>query len=236
MLGITPIQTEKRFEVLAVQLREEIMAGEFKAGDLLSERYLMQRSQLSRGSVRDALRVLEAQGLVETRRGRNGGSYVVESGVGTIVESVDAYVKNGNPPLQAVMDTVELLEPGLARLAATYRTEEDILEMAAAIATMEVTSDSAGFVAQNTVWHLALARATHNPILIAIYQPIGSALLHPASDEFLDAEMRAVVVLAARRILDAVSEGNAGLAEARMRKHVQAYHAILAEAEQPSGA
>lgn len=229
MLGITPIRTEKRFEVLAEQLREEIMIGDFKAGDLLSEKYLMKRSQLSRGSVRDALRVLEAQGLVETRRGRNGGSFVVESGVQTIVESVDAYVKNGNPPLQAVMDTVELLEPGLARLAAMYRTAEDIDAMDKAIEKLGQIDDSTEFIRQNAAWHMSMANATRNHILIAIYQPIGSALLHPASGTFLDAAMRAAVVGAARKIFEAIAEGNPGLAENRMRKHVTAYHDILKE-------
>lgn len=222
------MQTEKLFEALADQLRAEIMAGEFTVGDLLSEKYLMERSQLSRGSVRDALRVLEAQGLVETRRGRNGGSFVVESGVKTIVQSLDAYLRNGNPPLRAIMDTVELLEPGLARLAAQNRTAEDIEAMKVAVGTMADTHDRTEFVHRNSDWHIAMARAAHNPILLAFYQPIGSTLLHPDSDDFLDANMRELVVFAASRILEAIAAGDAELAGSRMQKHVDAYHAIRA--------
>ncbi|WP_189682182.1 FadR/GntR family transcriptional regulator [Seohaeicola zhoushanensis] len=236
MLEIKPVQTEKLFEVLAAQLRDEIMAGEFTSGDLLSEKYLMERSQLSRGSVRDALRVLEAQGLVETRRGRNGGSFVVESGVQTIVQSLDAYLRNGNPPLRAIMDTVELLEPGLARLAAQNRTPEDIDAMRDAIQSMADTDDRTEFVRRNSDWHIAMARAAHNPILMAVYQPIGSTLLHPHTNDFLDADMRAVVVAAARRILDAIADGDATLAFSRMQKHVDAYHAIRNELDAAASA
>lgn len=231
MIKITPIQVEKRFEILAMQLREEIISGEFNAGDLLSEMYLMERSGLSRGSVRDALRVLEAQGLIETRRGRNGGSYVVESSVQTIVESLDAYIKNGKPALNMIMDTVQLLEPGLARLAAINRTAGDIVAMSAAVENMSKTDETHEFVRRNTAWHMAMAQATHNSILGAIYQPIGSALLYPRPTDFLNAKMCAETVNAARKILEAIVMGNPGLAQHRMHKHVNAYHQILKSAE-----
>lgn len=78
------------------------------------------------------------------------------------------------------MDTVELLEPGIAKLAAAYRMDEDLEEMDAAIDRMQQATDKDEFIGSNVEWHVAMAKAKRNPILVAIYQPIVPSPLHPA--------------------------------------------------------
>lgn len=234
MVTIKPVHSEKAFETLAARLREQIITGQFEEGDLLSEQSLIAQSKLSRGSVREALRMLEAQGLIETRRGRNGGSFVVQPGVRPVVDSLDSYIRNGNPPPRAINETVELLEPGLARLAALHRTDADIAAMQQAIAALSEADSPRAFIKRNAAWHLAMAQASQNPILCAIYQAIGSDLLNPRNEDFLSADQRAAVILAATKILKAIEQRDPALAARRMARHVEAYHALLEDQTAPA--
>ena len=78
MIDLSPVFVPKAADVLADTLREQILNGRLGVGSLLpNERELSERAGLSRTSVREALRILEVEGLIATRTGRNGGSEVV---------------------------------------------------------------------------------------------------------------------------------------------------------------
>ena len=78
MIDLSPVFVPKAADVLAETLREQILNGRLGVGSLLpNERELSERAGLSRTSVREALRILEVEGLIATRTGRNGGSEVV---------------------------------------------------------------------------------------------------------------------------------------------------------------
>lgn len=227
MIQIGQIQTERSFQALAAQLKAQIICGALQPGHLLNEAELVEQSGLSRGSVREALRVLETQGMLATRRGRNGGRVVVLPGVAPVVDSLDTYMRSGNPPPQAVRETVELLEPGMAALAARNRTEDDVAAMRAAVDLLAATPDRAGFIARNADWHRAMSEATGNPIIGAIYAAIGPGLLDPKLEGFVTEQVRRDVIHAARRILDAIVARDSALAADRMARHVAAYHRLL---------
>lgn len=227
VIKVQQVLIEKSFEALAAQLKSQILNGDLPPGEILNERMLTEQSGLSRGSVREALRVLETQGLLETRRGRNGGRMVIAAGVQPIMESLDTYIRNGNPPAGAIRETIELLEPGMAAIAARNRTSADVAAMTAAIDQLAATRDPADFIHRNADWHQALVRATGNPILGAVYAAIGPGLLDPRLETFVTDAVRADVLHAARQILAAIIAGDAALAARRMTRHVDAYHRLL---------
>ncbi|WP_323042860.1 FadR/GntR family transcriptional regulator [Gemmobacter sp.] len=225
---IEPVIQEKSFEALASQIKAQIMDGSIAAGEMLNERALIDLSGLSRGSVREALRVLETQGLVETRRGRNGGWVVVRPGTRIMLESLASYIRQGNPTLRVLMETVEMFEPAMAALAARHRTREDIAAMAEAIGAMENAPTSEAFIQMNGRWHVRLADSARNPIIAALYRALGPSLLDPRVEGFVTAEVRANVIHASRAILQAITDQDERLAADRMRKHVAAYFQLLA--------
>lgn len=227
MIKIEQVQTVRSFEALAAQLKAQILSGARPAGDVLNERSLIEQSQLSRGSVREALRVLETQGLLETRRGRHGGRMVIHTGVAQIADSLDTYIRNGNPSPRSIRETVELLEPGMAALAARNRTQNDIVAMRNAVCIMANTQDRAEFVTRNADWHREISKATRNPIFGAIYAAIGPGILDPRLQGFATQTVRTAVSHAAERILAAIIEGDENLASRRMTKHIEAYHRLL---------
>jgi DNA-binding FadR family transcriptional regulator len=127
ILDIAPVNVPKAADVLAGILREKILDGELQEGvDLPHERDLCAQAGLSRASVREALRILEGEGLIATRLGRNGGSAVVRPTIATIERSVGIFIRGQGIRLEAVLETRAAIEPPSARFAAQHRTDADI--------------------------------------------------------------------------------------------------------------
>ena len=94
-LNLGPVKIPRAADVLANQLRDEIVGGRLADGEMLpNERELADSSGLSRSSVRDALRMLELEGLIVTKQGRNGGSRVCKPGRDTIVKTVSLFISS----------------------------------------------------------------------------------------------------------------------------------------------
>jgi hypothetical protein len=228
LVRLGPIRIQKGFESLAENLAEQILNGEIKPGDLLpNERALISVSGLSRGSVREALRVLETQGLVATKLGRNGGRVATPPGGETFRRSIEFFIRGHSIPLSGLIETVEILEPNLAMLAAKHRNEGDILELKAASRKLAATKSPGPFVKANAHWHKAMAKASHNPLLIAIYEAFGDDLLNPRIKGYISDEIRREVVRAVNHVEDAIVAGDAEAARRRMARHVEAYRASI---------
>ena len=241
MAKLGPIRIRKGFESLAENLAEQILTGKFKQGELLpNERVLGELSGLSRGSVREALRVLEAQGLVHTTLGRNGGRMASPAADESLRRSIGFFARGRRISLQTMMETVEVLEPNLAQLAAKNRDDEDIARLRAASIKLRATTTPGRFVNANVRWHSEMAKASHNPLLIAIHDSFGPELLNPRISGFISEEIRASVVHAVERIELAIVEGDAEAARRRMARLVEAYRASVEaatarSAEAPKG-
>ena len=228
MIRVDPIRIQKGFEALAETLAEQILAGNIKCGDLLpNERELVTASGLSRGSVREALRVLETQGLVLTKLGRNGGRVATPPGTETFRRSIEFFIRGHSIPLSVLMETVEILEPNLAQLAAQHRNEEDIGQLKVASQKLAATKSPGNFVKANARWHNAMAKASHNPLLIAIYEAFGADLLNPRIKGYVSDEIRGAVIRATHHVELAIIAGDAEAARRRMARHVAAYRASI---------
>lgn len=225
-MKIGQIKSQKGFEALAEKLREQILNGTIPPGQVLNERELVEESGLSRGSVREAFRVLETQGLVSTRRGRHGGRVALQLDGNALKDSLELFIRGQQLPMSVLTETIEVFEPGLAELAARHRNDEDIAALTALLDTLERTSSPLRFIKVNLQWHQAVARASHNPILTLVYNVIGPELMTP-NRAFVTRQIRADTQNAERLILDAIVEGDAEAARRRMEKHIRAYREQL---------
>lgn len=224
------IQGRKTYRILADHLREQILSGHIPEGSPLpNERDLCDTAGLSRGSVREALRMLEVEGLLSIKSGRNGGSTIRLPGSDLISRSVGAYVRGQRLAFDAVLEVREALEPSLASLAALHRTEEDMRAIAnAAAATEAAGEDNAAFIAANDRWHWAVAQSSHNPLLIAMVEAIGDLLHRSNVVGFVSAPVREAVIRAHARIEDAIRAGDPEAAARRMARHVRSYRQQVA--------
>ena len=224
MSEIGPVKAEKSFEILAARLRERILSGAIPAGENLpNERELGDQTGLSRGSIREALRVLEAQGLVATKAGRNGGRVALQPSAEFLQGSIEFFVRGRQIPFAQLTETKEALEPVLAALAAEHRTDHDLAALEAIgdrLASSTVASD---VHAANAEWHLAVAHASHNLLLVAVAQALGPLIHDPHVEDFASPEIRDAVMRAHGRIHQAIVDRDADAAHRRMARHVRAY-------------
>src|ERR1700742_674773 len=124
---LTPVDVPKASDVLARELRERILSGELAEGIALpAERELVKQTQMSRATVREALRILEVQNLVRVKTGRAGGGFVQRPTTKPMANSVSMLIRGQRIKLADLMETREALEPFCAELAARKHTEEDL--------------------------------------------------------------------------------------------------------------
>ena len=226
---VETISVPKASDVLASRLRDLILAGEIQPGELLpTERELVDDSGLSRSSVREALRVLEVEGLITTRPGRTGGSTVQLPGRGAIARSMQLFVRSHAVRLEALLECRSGVEPFLAGLAAAKRSEEELNAIRDIHARFVASVDDVpAYKKLNLDWHLAIARASGNEVLIALMEAISQPIFDAAAyQEVTTPSLRREAVKAHGAILKAIEDGNAELATSRMAKHLNAYAEI----------
>ncbi|WP_342641076.1 FadR/GntR family transcriptional regulator [Rhodoligotrophos ferricapiens] len=230
---IEPIIVPKASDVLANRLRSMILGGKLATGaSLPTERELVTETGLSRSSVREALRILEIEGLITTRPGRTGGSVVTLPGRASIVRSMELFVRTHGVRLEALLECRIGLEPFLARLAARNCTEAALQEIRRLhkefIASVD---DVPRYKRVNLEWHLAVARASCNEPLIALMEAIAEPIMDAAGyQQVTTDEIRRKTVRAHEKILRAIESGDEDAAFNAMERHVSAYGKIVREA------
>ncbi|RMF35442.1 MAG: FadR family transcriptional regulator [Alphaproteobacteria bacterium] len=172
-------------ETLAARLAATILDGEAAIGSALpSERALMERHGVSRATVREALRALGAQGLIEIRRGRKGGSFVTAPPPQLVEQTLRLHLR---APQTGAADLALLrmaLEPAAAAAAARNRTALQLAALEGACGRCEAQMrDPAEFVQQVASWYHALAEAAGSPPLT----PMLAALAEARADRLRDA-------------------------------------------------
>lgn len=224
--GIERVSVPKASDILAEQLRDMILNGAIANGaSLPPEREIVENSGLSRSSVRDALRVLEVEGLITTRPGRAGGSTARLPGRESVARPMELFVKSHEMKVESLLDCRLAVEPFLAARAAMNRTEKELKEIQMLHEKFLATRDNIGeYKRFNLEWHLAIARASHNELLIALMEAIANPILDAAGyQQVTTAKIREAAKLAHTAILEAIVDQDADLAYQRMGKHLNAY-------------
>jgi GntR family transcriptional repressor for pyruvate dehydrogenase complex len=237
MLDLSPVNVPKAADVLAKILREKILDGDLAEGvDLPNERELGTQAGLSRASVREALRILEGEGLIATRVGRHGGSAVVRPSSATIERSVGIFIRGQRIRLDAVLETRSAIEPPSARFAAMHRTQADLADMQNAHLRLQRASEAGdipGYMRANLDWHVQVVRASHNELLIAFIVAVSQSVYAATDLEgFNSIGVRNAVILAHQKVMEAILARDGDAAARRMERHVGAYIADVKKTTQ----
>jgi hypothetical protein len=216
--------------LLADRLRELILRGRFTPGSMLpTERELSAQSGLSRGSVREALKILETEALIEIRTGRSGGARVTTPDRGSLVRTVEVFIRTNVLSLKELLDCRTAVEPKLATLAARFRSTSDIdilrerhVEFVASL------QDAHQYRIANFDWHLAVARASQNQILTAVMEAIAQPVLEATGfGQMTTQEHRRLAVQDHGAIVDAIERQDEAAAGRLMEAHLAPYSAII---------
>jgi GntR family transcriptional regulator, transcriptional repressor for pyruvate dehydrogenase complex len=159
-----PVQQLRAHEYVAEQIRRQIALRLVCPGEALpSERELAAMFGVARRTVQQAVRSLEGEGLVEARRGRFGGTFVLESRDNKqTLNELTSRVLRRRDELVELLDYRRLLEPAIARLAAESARLSDLTTIRAALRGMAIAPTEPEYMRFDTDFHVAVAAATHN--------------------------------------------------------------------------
>ncbi len=159
-------RARQRAEAIQTALRAQIVESNLPFGARLpEERELARQFDTSRATVRAALTALEREGLIERRQG--SGTYVAFAPEADL-NSFELRVPSVSPI--DVMEARRVLEPGLAELVVRRITAEDLDRMAACLKAMENARDQTAFKMAGYSFHLEIARASRNPLIVVMYE------------------------------------------------------------------
>jgi DNA-binding FadR family transcriptional regulator len=206
---------------LAEHLRERIVDGDFEPGDRLpGESDLGAEFDVSRSTVREAIRLLEAQKLVVTTRGTTGGSFVAEQSPDRIHDelgtSIDLLLTNDSLTVEQIIEARRLLEVPAVALAASRRTEDDLDALRGAL--------DEGRSANQRFHELVLA-ASGNPLVAVMTAPLFHVIQARVRRDRGGADFWTRVEAEHRELLDHIEAGDGEAAAEAMERHLDALSA-----------
>jgi GntR family transcriptional repressor for pyruvate dehydrogenase complex len=220
------VRKNKVYEEVARQI-ERLILKKLKPGDKLpSERELAEMLQVSRSSIRDAIRGLELMGLVEPRQG--AGTIVREISADTLVNPFANALKHKQALVSELLDFRKMLEPSLAARAATHASSDEIAEMEEILQRQEVKLlRDETTIAEDAEFHYAIALASGNSVVLKVLD-ILMDLLRDTRERSLQVDGRPKKSLAGhRRILAAIKRQDGEAAKAAMRRHIEDVEEIV---------
>lgn len=228
-ISFTRLRIPKGSELLARQIRDAILGGNLMEGDMLpSEKELMAQLGLSRATVREGLRLLEAEGLITTRSGRGGGSVVQRPGQGGHTRSLTTLLQFDGSTLNDLFEAWSALIPVCGRLAAEHIKPEQLDKLRHHLDKMAKTLDNArDFTALVVRFHMLIADATNNAVLRIYYNSLAELTYQQIQHvPFTSLEMRGAVA-ACRGILQAMNKSDGARAEYLLAQHMEAVGADI---------
>lgn len=119
-------------------LKQAILSGQFKSGDKFPrEDEIAASFKVSKVSVREALRDLEGEGIIEKRRGLFGGNFVIQPGIDKMSDLVENYYQFGTVTAEELLECGRMLEPTMVSLGVRRRTDKDLDKMSVNIQERE---------------------------------------------------------------------------------------------------
>jgi GntR family transcriptional repressor for pyruvate dehydrogenase complex len=222
-----PVKKTKVYEEIVVKIKDMLEKGRLKSGDQLpGERELSEVFQVSRSSVREALRTLETQGYLESRQGE--GTYIASRPVESLVSPLASVIFSEKDSQIELFEMRRLIEPQLAYLAAERATEEEIARMETALALQEqaIAKGETG-TEVDKAFHYLMAKATNNKVLLRLTDHMRD-LLAESRDKYLQVEGRPEKSIARhRQVLDAIKARDGERAARVMLDHVVDIEACL---------
>ena len=227
-----PIKTSRASEDVFAQLKTSILSGMFKSGSKLpSERELTEAFGVSRGVIREAIRMLELSGFLSIRQGHGGGAYVTDLTLSHVSNAFLDLFQTNTLSMAEVAQVRMFIEPEVARLAAINFTDEHARQIDQAEARE----------------HGAYRSLTDQ---IACLTTVHKVLANICGNQFFEAIVRSMLKITAEmvqkvvpdpyalhgpgehvQLIEAVKAGNAPTAEAEMRRHLKDFMVSMVELE-----
>jgi DNA-binding FadR family transcriptional regulator len=228
----TPAEPQRAFDIIASQLRDRLKTGELRPGDRLpAERELGEHFQVSRNTLREAVRMLEVTGLVEVRRGVAGGVFVADANHAMFTRAISDLMTLSPIDLSDLLEVRLWLGGTIARVACERGTEADFDVLTENINEAQRLGEAGDWEARSEVNHEflnLLAMACHNPILLMVQRSITDvvrefvATVGPTRDTRL--------LPSKRKLVKALRQRDPDAAAVQMDAHINLVNGLWAKA------
>jgi GntR family transcriptional repressor for pyruvate dehydrogenase complex len=227
---ITPIKKMRVHEEIADRIRRLILERTLPPGrPLPSERLFAQRFGVSRGSVRDALRTLEVLGLLEMRHGQ--GTFPRELSVDRLVSPLSSVLTYRRDLQTELMDVRRMFEPAVARVAAMRVTDDDVADLQRVLERQRrKLAAGQSTIVEDTAFHAALARATHNRVAVRLMETLNDLLIESRKQTLRQKGRPQRSFEGHEAIVDAVRRRDPDAAESAMHQHIDRIAELLTTA------
>ncbi|MCP4023670.1 MAG: FadR family transcriptional regulator [Desulfobacteraceae bacterium] len=207
-------------KIIAV-LEKAVLKGDLKQGDKLpTEEKIAAQFKVSKVAVREALREMEAHGLIRKERGMYGGNFVSAPDVKRVGDSMISCFQFGTLTEKEIIDFRYVLEPVLIRRAAQLRTDEDLAAMKAHIEECEEDlKNGTPSVKKHIAFHILIARACHNKLFSSVIEAIAEIFEDLAKGWQEDKKKMRGDLDFNYKFYDCIRDGKADEAEKLMKEH-----------------
>lgn len=219
------------FELVLRHIEGRLTSGDLRPGDRLPpERELAAQLGAGRQSVREALRVLQAQGVIRSQvgTGTDSGTVVVPAPARALTRLLRVHLAVDSFPMRDVTEARVMVERFSAGLAAGRRAAPDLQRMAEALTAMDADLDREAFSDLDTAFHVAIAESGGNRLVgeltVAIRESVRATLLGAMRGDEDWARLRDRLRAEHRGILAAIEGGDGVLAADLVEAHIRAFH------------
>jgi len=230
------VKQNRVFQDVVAQIQEAILQGKIMPGSRLpAERELTDIFKASRGTLREALRVLEQKGLISIKTGVKGGAVVNTPTTHPVSESLDLLIRYQRVSLRDLAEFREGVEGMVAAMAAKRASKEDLhslrgLLKEAGVCLKQGTPGWEAFIRIDNQIHMALAKMAGNPVYESVLRTVYDHI-HRYFDRFLPREEEVILenYKDLKEIVKAVEEGRAEKASRLVQDHVSRFNRRMEE-------
>lgn len=216
--GFAPIKKDSLSQKIQNRILNMVRDGVFEANEKLpSEREFCESFQVSRTSIREALKGLISMGVLEKR---SDGTYVRENTNDIVREPIQALIQTRRIPMEKVSEARVAFECQMVRIAAEKAAEEDIETCRKMLEDTKNCKTAKDLLANKAAFHLLVAEMTKNELMIAMFSVLYDILNKfqiPMDEKEKESDLQTV---SHEEILDCIARRDADAAEKAMRTHL----------------
>jgi GntR family transcriptional regulator, transcriptional repressor for pyruvate dehydrogenase complex len=229
------VRVSRASQDIVQQIKDNIFAGKLTPGDRLpSEKELAEQFGLSRITVRDALRILESQGLITIKVGAGGGAFVADPNMQSANDLMTDLLRLQGASTRELIEARLVIETSIVTYASERATAADLKLMQQTIDAARAgrAAGDSHFTPHSVDFHIALASAAKNQVLLFTVNSFRTLFYETLEKLLPDDQMAARAISDHQKILDAVTAHDAEQAIKLMRVHLEYFEKRARKLEQ----